>query len=296
MNYFFLHPKSTSAGWGLGAPPAEKTRKPRRVRQIRTRRKRRFKVLEGLRTCADIIATSILLSVLSYGAFQGYGFLTTAPYFAVKQVDVQGNSVLQKSEVTALTGTLRGINIFKLDLDEIKGRLNAHPRVLEARVERTLPESVHIHIQERAPFARVKLDRVYIMDNFGVLLAEAKDGTDLDRLPLVTGMTAKPVHLGENLSSDYLIRALQMMHYLNLLDMFRGNSINRVEMINTHRAMFTTQNGKTNISVDLNHADENFSNLKLIHELIAEQGNRIELIDLSFKDQVVVRSLKASNS
>ncbi|MFQ5443134.1 MAG: cell division protein FtsQ/DivIB [Nitrospinales bacterium] len=294
MNYFWLQPKSTSAGWGLSAPPVQKIRKSRKVRQSRTKRKSRFKILEGIRTCTDIIATSILLSVLSYGAFQGYRYLTTAPYFSVKQVEINGNSVLETSDVMALAGTLRGSNIFKLDLDEVKRRLDSHPRVLETRVERTLPESVRINIQERIPFARIKMDRVYTMDKFGVLLAEAEDGTALDHLPLVTGMTAKKVRLGENLASENLIRALQVMHYLNLLDLFWENSINQVEIINNHRAVFATQNGETKIFMDLNHADENFSNLKLIHELIADKFNSIEHIDLSFKDQVVVRLYKSS--
>ena len=58
---------------------------------------------------------------------------------------------------------ISGKNIFQLDLQTIAHQLDKNPWVRHVSVERILPNQMRIHIEERKPYARIQLGKIFLM-------------------------------------------------------------------------------------------------------------------------------------
>jgi cell division protein FtsQ len=90
-------------------------------------------------------AAAVLLAVLT-GA-------TYTPVFHLRDVRVEGTSVLSRPDVLRTAGLSSSTNVFHLDAGRIDAALEADPWILRADVERHLPGTVVIRITERTPIA-----------------------------------------------------------------------------------------------------------------------------------------------
>lgn len=236
-----------------------------------------------IRTLAEIA----LVAGLGYAVFHGGLFLIQSPRFQVSSVTVQGNQALSHGQLLNLMGPIRGKSIFTLDLGEMARRLTAHPWIHSVSIARHFPDGIQLHVRERTPYARIQFDRVYIMDNYGVLMGE--DSPEYRRLPVITGMEDRGGALGRNVATAGLIKCLQVMHYLNRLRFFQGDPIDSLEIKSKSRVVFATRGHGLKIFVPLDAMTQSFENLKIVLGLIGQEQERFEYIDLSFKDKVVVK-------
>ncbi len=243
-----------------------------------------------LKMLAEGTAKAILIAACSYGILAGYRFVTSSPHFNVNQVNWVGQQRLSNADLTSWVGPIVGGNIFQLDLNAVSVKLAEHPWVQTASARRIFPQGIHIELKERVPFARIQLDEVYIMDNYGILLGpEEKNFNDL---PLITGIQKKNLQLGQNAANEEIIRGLKSMYYFNRLPIFKKNPIDTVRISNRSRITFVTQNRGMEVHMRPGTAEESFKNLMLVLETIGENEKDLSYIDLSFKDKIVVKHHK----
>ncbi len=140
---------------------------------------------------------------------------------------------------------------------------------------------------ERTPYARIQLDEVYLLDNFGILLDRA--APEYSHLPLITGVKAKNAQPGESAATKDIIRALQTMHYLNRLEFFLDDPFNSVHIEKDYRLTFTSSNRGIKVHMTVDRIDEGFNHLKIILNAIEANGQEVQYIDLSFKDKVIIK-------
>ena len=106
----------------------------------------------------------------------------------VGRVEVRGSHFLSEGEVRELLGPAVGENILGLDIDALKARLRASPWVADARVGRTLPDTLKVEIRERVPLALAECERLYLMDGDGGLIDIYGPRTAAFDLPIVRGL------------------------------------------------------------------------------------------------------------
>jgi len=135
------------------------------------------------------LAKIILVVACFYGIFSSYRFITHSPRFNINEINLVGHKRLSNEELSSWIGTIIGKNIFKFELDEISKRLVEHPWIQSASARRVLPQGIHVEIKERIPFAKIQMEQVYVMDNYGVLLGSSLRGTN--KLPTITGIKMK---------------------------------------------------------------------------------------------------------
>ena len=236
------------------------------------------------------LAKMILVVACSYGVFLSYRFITQSPRFNVNEMNLVGQKRLSNEELNSWIGPIIGKNIFQLELDKISQRLVEHAWVQSASARRVFPQGISVELKERTPFAKVQLDQVYVMDNYGVLLGT--EVGDANKLPTITGIKAKNFKLGSNVANEEIIRGLKMMHSLNQLAMFENNQIDNVHINSRSRITFSTHNRDTKIHVRPEIAQEGFKNLVLALDAIEKKGQGLSYIDLSFKNKIVVKHRK----
>jgi cell division protein FtsQ len=144
----------------------------------------RERVAARPRTIA-VVAVPLLL-VLAFAA------ATYTPLFHLRNVRVDGNAEVSRQRVLDLAGIGPGTNVFHLDAAAIVHALTADPWIATASVERHLPGSVVIRIQERTPVAQAFVG--------ATPLALAGDGVVLPDAPVV-GLPEVRASVGE-LSDD----------------------------------------------------------------------------------------------
>ena len=99
-------------------------------------------------------AKTLALIALPVVLLAGFAAATYTPLFRLRDIHVEGTQSLRPGEVITRAGIGSGTNVFHLDTGSILTALEADPWIRSATVERHLPGSVVITVQERTPIAR----------------------------------------------------------------------------------------------------------------------------------------------
>ncbi len=166
------------------ADPGDRAAFLRPSRKSRVRPRRR-----GLlgRSIVVLYAAAALV-LLACAGWAGYSKLLGSSHLRVAKVEVRGSHFLSDGEVRELLGPAVGENILALDIEDLKGRLRVSPWVADASVRRTLPDTLHVEVYERAPIALAEMDRLYLMDPQGALIELFGPRTSSFDLPIVRGL------------------------------------------------------------------------------------------------------------
>jgi len=145
-------------------PPAR--RRPAADRRIAERRK--AIAAARVRRRRRQLGWGLLALALTVGTVQ----LVRTPLFGLAAIHVEGTRALDRDQVLAAADVRPGQPYLGLDLEAIRRRVAALPRVAAARVVRDYPASLRIVVSERPPVASVRKAAVYWL--------VAADGTVLE--------------------------------------------------------------------------------------------------------------------
>lgn len=141
------------------------------------------------RSAARIVAWGVFISALVGASIMlGRGFedfVRSSKRFAIKTIEIEGNTQLSDEEIVTLAGLRLGENIFQFKGEEIETRLRSHPALRSVRVERGLPSRFTIRIEEYRPVALVALDKLYLLAREGIAYRPLEPGESVD-LPIVS--------------------------------------------------------------------------------------------------------------
>ncbi|SHN59390.1 cell division protein FtsQ/DivIB [Desulfovibrio litoralis] len=93
----------------------------------------------------------LLLIILSFGLIFSYNYITSCRYFSIKEIIISGNLRLDSREILETCRISNGGNLLAINLDETKGLLTKNPWVKEASVQRILPDTLSIKVEEKKP-------------------------------------------------------------------------------------------------------------------------------------------------
>lgn len=164
-----------------------------------------------------------LLTGLVYGLSW---LLKNITLFSLQEVRISGLSRVKEEEVKKLLPVARGENLFRLDLSEIKRRLESHPWIRRTYITRSLPHALEIRVEEEIPVAVTNLSgKLYFLNEEGKAFSEAPQEAlfsypvvsfeepsllkkEADFLRLLAWVKEKQYYLPcyENLSQVYLAR------------------------------------------------------------------------------------------
>ena len=132
-------------------------------------------------------------------------YFTQSPFFALKEIEVNGNTKVTETEIIKKSGLSTGINYFELDTEIVEKRLHSIPLVEKVTVKKRLPDSVVINIKERKPLALFcTQEGLLVIDGKGYCLEKCTTAASYD-LPIITGLKPDSQNPGEQvIKSDNL--------------------------------------------------------------------------------------------
>lgn len=146
------------------------------------------------------------MAAVAGAAALAVGWLTQSPRFAVAAIRVSGCERLRPDRVRALAGVIPGTNVFRVDPDQVRRRLERDPWIARADVARRLPNALDVSIVERRAAAVVELGALYLADADGRPFKRAAiDRGEGRGLPVVTGI-ARTEYLADPAGAQARIR------------------------------------------------------------------------------------------
>ncbi len=134
-----------------------------------------------------------VLGVVGVMAFGGWGYVKIEPvvsaWTTLQQITVLGVDRVRREEVVARLNLPREVSLISLKTGPLIERLESHPWISAASVERVFPDTLAIRITEREAVAILDSpEGAHLLDEEGYLLS-AIPAHPLPSLPIVQGLT-----------------------------------------------------------------------------------------------------------
>lgn len=158
----------------------------------------------GLPAGAFLLFGGLCLLMLGWGiwlllTWMGELLFTENSRFTVNKIEARSDGLLPESILQSWSKVGAGDNLFEVNLKDVRNRLETHAIVKRAVVQRKLPDTLRVAVNERVPIARmgqVEGRMNWLVDEEGVLI---KKSFESKHLPFILGVH-QDVTLGENIS------------------------------------------------------------------------------------------------
>lgn len=206
--------------------------------------------------------------------------------FELKQIDVDGNSKITKSDIIKIGDIETGKNIFKYNLNDVEKKILVNPYIKYVKVSRKFPDKLVITIKENSEYAIIKegASYIYIGEN-GLVLSEKKDIKNKN-IPLVSGIEIK----NKKLNTKIKINSDKSNYIILAIDTLKKNNMSRkIESIKINKnKMYMKTDDNTNIVLKIDEDIEyNINRLKAILVDLKSNNKKGGNIDLTSKEQAI---------
>jgi hypothetical protein len=251
----------------------------------------------------------VAASVAAGGAVLAPEALRRVDEFHVTRVVVHGAVLLEPAEALVASGITTASSIFD-DEEQWIAALRSHPLVREARVERELPATLHVHVEETTPLAFAQTPELRVVDALGHILPIRIEGHDLDlpvlaiRSQLATLEAAAALIHGRSflrITDEPSLRALELLAALETLDAELAALVSEATPLPARDVLLTLRapEGMQLVMRAPATAEQlRAVRLTLAHLRAADDDAALRVrIDARFRDQIIVAPLaKASRS
>ncbi len=221
-------------------------------------------------------------------------FFWQNPDYNLAEIEIKDDGPLAREQVLAATGLREGVNIFSIDIAQMRASLMAMPQVEHAEVERVLPGKITIDISERKPVAWVAArnhedpttDRKsFLVDRKGVLMRTGSNVTEYFHLPVIHGLPTDNFDPGETVGTPEMKAALDLIRLTaENPARFQVYSID----LSLGYCMVVTDQRRSRITFGLEHVDAQLERLNVLLDYIEKNGREIQTANLLVQRNVPV--------
>lgn len=226
----------------------------------------------------QIAMATAAMAIVCWAGYSVIIYLATAPRFEVQKLSVSGLKRVEENQVLAKAGFEIGTNVFRVDLDEIRGQIEQLRWVRHAMVERVLPDQIIIKVIEREPIGLARIrGEIYQFDADAQILDPDPSGAS--SFPVLDGL--RPEDRKGNLA--------KVETYLKVLEDLGATELSEVHIDESGEV--TVVSASDPVIVDLGAADFRSRWIKYLQlkPQIQQQYPLAVRVDLRFKNQVIVR-------
>lgn len=209
-----------------------------------------------------------------------------SPIFRVTQVEVVGSRYFSDQEIMLLSGIEEGQNIFTAPLETIEQRLMKVPRLSSVHIERKLPDTLRITVDERQTVAYVPYAGYFVeLDDEGCAICIAEAVTDPD-IPIIVGVDVTYAAVGQSVSPKEEITTCCYVGSL-LVDNMISN-LSEISVSQDGSVTVLTTDGIRLLFGDKGEIEPKVELLSPILASVREQTKRAKSIDLRIETKPVV--------
>jgi cell division protein FtsQ len=250
----------------------------------RVRRRRPTRRIRWLRVLGTVAATAAAAAAI---VASGYWVLTTER-FAVVAVEVRGASRVPPQRILEASGIVHGQNLWRIDPERVRARLEEMPEIRRADVVRELPNRVAIVVEERRPFTLVHAARLHWLDEDGRVLGDETRAVNTE-VPVISGLSEEELVTMRTSPGPRARAAIALIRALLRTGSALASEISEIDMSRPEGPVLYTVDG-VEVRLGSEEWDERLARLEGVLAQVAIQD--VHGVDLRFRDQVVLRRNK----
>ncbi len=222
------------------------------------------------------------------------------PDYNVAELDVQTDGILESEQVLQTADLHRGSNIFLVNLNRAKTRIESIPEVESVQVSRQLPNRISVQISERKPVAWLSTARgaatreeivaskdSFLIDANGVLLLPHKLSPEDRYLPIIRHYTGATLTEGAQIDTEEVKAALDLLRAHQDSLVAARFQIQEIDLAKHYGLQVTDRNG-TQVLFPLEEMDRQLKRLDTYLQYTDQHGQRIQTINLLVQKNVPV--------
>ena len=228
--------------------------------------------------------------------------------FAIQQIDVQTDGVISPEQLRRWSNVKPGQNLFALDLARVKRDLELVPQVGFVSVERILPRTLRMRVNEREAVAQVNLPRangrgdlevaVFHFDPEGFVMSPLDPrqlttpiGQTEEPLPVLMGLGLHELQPGRRLESPPVQAALRLITEFAHSPMAGLVDLKRIDVGSPEVLVVTTRQGGE-VTFGLQDLDRQLRRWREIHDQGQRQNKSLATLDLAVMNNIPLRWLQ----
>jgi cell division septal protein FtsQ len=227
---------------------------------------------------AQITGAVFGVAVFVWVAFKVRDYITSAPRFEVQKLSVSGVKRVQENDVLAKAGFEVGTNVFGVDLNEIRERVEALDWVRHAQVQRVLPDQIIIKIVEREPVGLARIQgEIYQFDIDAKILDPDPSGGS--SFPILDGL--RPGDLNGN--------RRKIETYRNVLEQLGETALSEIHVNDPGEVTVVAASDPLLINLGTTDFRVRWIKYLQLKAQIQEKYPQAVRVDLRFKNQIIIR-------
>lgn len=233
----------------VGKASKASTQPPPAKRPSRPLSERFPRILKAV-SLGKVVAGIAIVASASLGvAWGAKRYMTTSPRFSIKTVQIDGIERKSAQEIADLGGFYLGDNVFGVDLEEARRKIEDDPWIDTATVTRKLPGSVFVTVVEHEPAALVSIDnKLFLASRDGEVFKELGVDDPMD-LPVITGIEVASVAKDREGVMKDVQRALDVASELERTEIAKRYPLQEIHLVKDGTVELTV--GTDGISIHL---------------------------------------------
>ena len=208
--------------------------------------------------------------------------------FVIRHLDIRSDGKLQPEHIREYAHIEEGMNLFAVDLNQVRDDLASVPIVSSVNVRRKLPDTLEITVSERIPAARLGEESTgypLAVDRGGFVLGPTSIS---QQLPSITGLQEKGLRPGAQVGDPGVKSALHVLELCDLPSFSRFLKIKNVDVSHSEYLEVRLLRGER-ILLSRENMDMKLTKLCEIMKHTADMGQAIAAIDMTVEKNFPVQ-------
>lgn len=215
--------------------------------------------------------------------------------FQIKNIEIKVTGGVSRSEVLEWAGVKPGMNLMSLNLAHVRSRLGRMPYIASVVVDRHLPSTLRIEVEERQPMAKLVpfssaghelAQAVYYVDGMGYIM-KPKIGERLKPLPIIKGVSHEYIREGERTDRPELLSALNLLRLADYTTLKGELDLTEIEVQSRGYLVLRTRD-QGMICFRTDYLQEQIQRLRVILDHARENSLFVRTVDLTPERNVPV--------
>ncbi len=208
----------------------------------------------------------------------------------VRQVSVEGVSVISKDEIVRLMKLPPNVPMYELDLTALQQNILTNSFVEKVVIQRDAPASLRVKVEERKPAAILLSGELYYIASDGTVLPYIASSETYD-IPVISGVdSTSVVKMGQKLFNPDVREALEIIAALKAASDELFHAVSEIRLRKGHDLVLYSFESGIPIIFGKGDAVKKMVKLDAFWQKFVRNNETkdIQYIDIRFDDQVVV--------
>lgn len=204
-------------------------------------------------------------------------------FFRLQYVYVIGNEKKTSQQIAAVSGLVKGRNMLGIEEEDIAKAMSKDHTIIFKGMQKEYPGVIYLYIEERNVAAAMQwLGVLYLLDDEGMVMEQRTDSTLPEGLPVVTGLKAGNIYVGQKLS---LRSATQLEAYQIIIDELEmqlyADQVSEINLSDAENIYLITREGVTVRLGDSSQMESKIGSVRTAMAYLRQLGSFSGVLDVT---------------